>query len=134
MTTKAARSSHGSEALTEGIRVTAAPMYLSAQSDPSSNKFVFSYDITIANEGDRRAKLVTRHWEIVDANGERHDVHGPGVVGQTPDIAPGERFEYSSFCPLTTPWGTMEGTYEFEREDGSTFQAIVARFYLVSGR
>lgn len=124
----------GSETTTDGVRIRVAPSYLSAQSDPAQGKYLFAYHITIANEGEQRAKLKSRHWLIVDADGERHEVKGPGVVGQFPELAPGEKFEYSSFCPLETPWGTMEGTYEMERDDGSVFNAIVGRFYLVSGK
>lgn len=123
----------GSETVTEGIRIRVAPSYLTAQSDPAQGKYLFAYHITIANEGGQRAKLKNRHWLIVDADGQRHEVKGPGVVGQYPELATGEKFEYSSFCPLETPWGTMEGSYEMERDDGTTFQALVARFYLVSG-
>lgn len=71
---------------------------------------------------------------IVDGDGERRDVEGPGVVGQFPTLAPGEAFEYSSFCPLQTPWGTMEGTYEMETLDGTIVHVAVGRFYLVSGK
>lgn len=122
----------GSETVTDGVRIRVAPSYLSAQSDPAQGKYLFAYHITITNDGERRATLRSRHWLIVDANGQRHEVKGPGVVGQFPELATGEKFEYSSFCPLETPWGTMEGSYEMERDDGSVFQALVSRFYLVS--
>ncbi|MBL9121864.1 MAG: Co2+/Mg2+ efflux protein ApaG [Phycisphaerae bacterium] len=124
----------GSETVTDGVRIRVAPSYLSAQSDPAQGKYLFAYHITITNDGDRRATLRSRHWLIVDANGQRHEVKGPGVVGQFPELATGEKFEYSSFCPLETPWGTMEGSYEMERDDGSVFQALVSRFYLVSSQ
>lgn len=134
MSAPATTNSHGSDTLTEGIRVRVVPSYVSAQSDPSQGKYLFTYQITIANEGRLRARLRSRRWLIVDADGEQHEVRGPGVVGQTPDLGPGEQFEYSSFCPLGTPWGTMEGTYEFEREDGSVVDVLVGRFYLVGPR
>lgn len=123
---------HGSDTVTDSIRVRVTPSYLSAQSDPSQGKFLFAYDIHIRNEGSDRARLRSRQWLIVDADGERHEVRGPGVVGQFPDLGPGESFEYSSYCPLATSWGTMEGSYEFEREDGSLFHVSIGRFYLVS--
>ncbi len=132
MTTRIANSSHGSETVTEGIRVTVTPSYLAAKSDPSAGKYLFAYSIVIVNEGDRRAKLTKRHWTIVDADGEKNDVRGAGVIGQTPELGPGERFEYSSFCPITTPWGTMEGTFECERDDGTTLSVKVGRFFLVA--
>ena len=123
---------HGSETVTDGVRIRVVPSYLAAQSEPAQGKYLFAYHITISNEGEKRAKLKNRYWLIVDAQGQRHEVKGPGVVGQFPDLATGEKFEYSSFCPLETQWGTMEGSYEMEREDGSTFNAMVTRFYLVS--
>jgi ApaG protein len=125
--------SHGSDTMTDGVRVQVQPNYLSAQSDPRQRKFLFAYKIVISNESDRRVTLKNRHWIIVDADGERHEVKGPGVVGQFPTLAPGEKFDYSSFCPLNTPWGTMEGIYDIERDDGTMISAAVGRFYLVSG-
>jgi ApaG protein len=124
----------GSETVTEGVRIRVTPSYLAVQSDPAQGKYLFAYHITITNEGPLRAKLRNRHWLIVDADGDRHEVKGPGIVGQFPELATGEKFEYSSFCPLETPWGTMEGSYEMERDDGSVFNAVVSRFYLVSTR
>jgi ApaG protein len=124
----------GSETVTEDVRIRVVPSYLAAQSDPRQGKYLFAYHITLTNEGDRRAKLRNRYWLILDAEGQRHEVKGPGVVGQFPELAKGERFEYSSFCPLETPWGTMEGSYEMERDDGAIFHAAVGRFYLVSGK
>jgi len=123
---------HGSNTVTQGIRVTVTPSYLDSQSDPATRQFVFRYDIVIANEGDRRARLRSRHWIIIDAHGVRRDVHGAGVVGEFPDLAPGAKHEYASHCPLETEWGTMEGTFLMEREDGSTFEAQVGRFFLVA--
>jgi ApaG protein len=122
----------GSSCVTRGIRVDVAPQYLREQSDPDAGKFVFSYRIRVTNEGAVAAQLVSRHWIIVDADGERHDVRGEGVVGQQPLLGPGQSFEYSSYCPLETPWGTMEGTYAFRTDDGATFDAVVARFYLAA--
>ena len=75
--------------------------------------------------------LRRRHWTIVDGDGEKHEVEGEGVVGQQPALAPGERFEYQSFTPLMTHWGTMEGMFTFERDDASNFDARIARFFLV---
>ncbi|MBL9150515.1 MAG: Co2+/Mg2+ efflux protein ApaG [Phycisphaerae bacterium] len=134
MQTKTAPRTHGSETFTNGIRVQVSPTFLTAQSDPSAGKYLFAYNIVITNERDETLTLRRRHWVIVDADGERHDVRGQGVVGQQPVLASGQRFEYASFCPLPTAWGTMEGTYEFEREDGSSFTADISRFYLVSSR
>ncbi len=127
-----AQASVGSECVTEGISVKVVPSYLPTHSDPHQGRYLFAYHVTIVNNGDRRAILRSRQWVIVDSEGERQEVQGMGVVGHHPDLAPGERFEYSSFVPLTTSWGTMEGLYVMEREDGSVFHAKVKRFFLVS--
>ncbi len=127
--TLAAPKTLGSEAVTNGIRVVVVPSFVATHSDIERGRFIFSYHITMTNEGSQPAQLTSRFWEIVDADGTRHDVEGPGVVGQHPDLAPGESFEYSSYCPLPTAWGTMEGHFVFARPDESTFNARVARFY-----
>ena len=119
-----------SDTVTEGIRVHAIARFLRDQSDPSDSKYVFAYRITISNEGTKRARLLSRHWVIINGNGDREEVRGPGVVGKTPNLTPGDDFEYTSFCPLDTEWGTMEGTFRMQREDGTTFDAVVGRFFL----
>ncbi len=119
-----------SETTTEGIRVRAAAAYIPDQSNPVEQQFVFAYKITISNEGSSPAKLVSRHWVIINGNGDREDVEGPGVIGETPNLAHGDSFEYTSFCPLNTEWGTMEGTYHMQREDGTMFDVLIGRFYL----
>jgi len=121
-----------SEALTRDIRVRVSPFYLPDHSDPTGNKWVFAYKVRITNESDRKAKLLTRRWIITDAQGRSKLVEGEGVVGQSPDLLPGQTFEYSSFCPLETSWGTMEGAYQFYDERGDSFDVAVGRFYLVS--
>ncbi len=120
----------GSETVTEGIRVRVVPTYLPDQSDPERSQYIFTYRIHIKNEGPVAAKLLSRHWTITDAEGARQDVKGEGVVGEQPRIAPGKTYEYESFCPLETRWGTMEGIFVMEREDGVVFDARVSRFYL----
>lgn len=119
-----------SDTITDGIRVEAVAWYRPDQSNPESNRYLFSYRIRLSNEGPAWAKLRSRHWIIINANGDRQDVQGPGVVGETPELTSGDVFEYSSFCPLDTEWGTMEGTYEMVREDGTQFDAVIGRFYL----
>jgi ApaG protein len=123
--------SPNSDTLTQGIRIQAAAQYLPQESDPDSNKYFYVYRIRIVNEGTRRARLLSRHWIILDANNHRDDVIGDGVVGQTPSLGPGEFFEYRSYCPLRTGWGTMEGSYTFVRESGESFEARIGRFFLV---
>lgn len=122
----------GSDTVTRGIRVVAQASYLAEESDPEQHQFVFAYRIRLHNEGKRRAKLRKRHWIILDADNNREEVRGPGVVGKEPDLVPGAPpFEYTSHCPLRTRWGTMEGSYTFEDEDGSTFEVAIGRFFLV---
>lgn len=121
----------GSDTTTEGIRVIAEATFLAEDSEPEQHQFVYAYRIRIKNEGPRRARLKARHWVILDADNNREDVRGPGVVGKHPDLKTGEEFEYTSGCSLRTKWGTMEGTYSFEREDGSPFEVSIGRFFLV---
>ncbi len=109
-----------------------APRYLPEHSQPALNKFIFAYRVRILNESTDPVRLLSRHWVIVDADGERHEVKGDGVIGQQPSLVPGEVFEYSSHCPLQTPWGTMEGEYTLGRDDGTFIGAKVARFFLIS--
>jgi ApaG protein len=122
--------SGSSEAVTEGIRVEVSPEFVPEQSSPAENKFVFAYKVVITNESTSKVKLLSRHWVIINADGDREDVEGPGVVGYTPELEPGESFEYTSFCPMNTSWGTMEGTYQMVKENGEPFDADIARFYL----
>ena len=119
-----------SDTITHGVRVGATAQYLPEQSDPDARQFLFGYTIVIANQGDTAVQLLTRHWVIIDAHGRREDVEGPGVVGQTPRLEPGQAFRYQSFCPLKTSWGTMEGTYHMRRDNGETFDVNIGRFYL----
>ena len=119
-----------SDTTTQGVRVGAAAYYLPDQSEPEEHKYLFGYNIVVSNEGDAPAQLVSRHWVIIDASGHREEVRGPGVVGQTPRLEPGQAFKYQSFCPLRTPWGTMEGTYKMRRDDGEMFDAQIGRFFL----
>jgi ApaG protein len=119
-----------SDTTTDGIRVGATAYYLPEESEPDERRWVFGYTIVIVNVGDEPAQLLTRHWTIIDGQGRREAVDGPGVVGETPRLAPGQAFKYQSFCPLRTTWGTMEGSYHFRRDDGTEFDATIGRFYL----
>jgi len=124
------RSPH-SDTTTEGFRVHAAAQYLPHESEPEARHHVFGYRITLTNVGAPTARLLSRHWIIVDSDGGREEVRGRGVVGEHPRLALGESYSYTSYCPLPTTWGTMEGSYTFAREDGSRFQVKVGRFFLV---
>jgi ApaG protein len=119
-----------SEAVTQGIRVVVSSAYVPEQSMPRERRYVFAYTIRISNEGRAPAQLVSRHWVITHGTGHVEEVRGPGVVGATPRLAPGQSFEYTSGCVLTTPHGTMHGTYEMKRDDGATFNAAIAPFSL----
>jgi ApaG protein len=120
-----------SSAVTQGIRVNVESAYRPDRSDPSSGRWLFTYTVRIANEGEAPAQLVARRWVITDANGDREEIVGEGVVGHQPHLSPGEEFEYTSFCILKTPHGSMRGTYRMAREDGSSFDAKIAAFPLV---
>ena len=119
-----------SDTITEGIRISASAFFLPDESDADARRYVFGYQIVIVNEGEEAAQLLSRHWTIIDSIGRQHEVEGPGVVGQTPRIEPGQSFDYQSFCPLKTPWGTMEGSFAMRRNNGQTFEARIHRFYL----
>ncbi len=121
-----------SSSVTEGIRVRVQSQYLADQSNPASDRYVFAYTITISNEGQRTAQLRTRHWIITDARGAIEEVRGDGVVGEQPRLSPGQSFQYTSGCVLTTPVGTMHGTYRMWCDDGSYFDAVIAAFSLAS--
>jgi ApaG protein len=121
-----------SECVTGGIGVTAQPQFLPHYSDPDNEHFVYSYHIRIANESAATVLVAARHWLIIDTDGREDVVDGLGVVGEQPVLEPGESFEYSSFCPLTSAFGTMEGWYELVDEAGGRFQAEIGRFYLVA--
>ena len=119
-----------SEAVTRGVRVEVRSRYLLEKSNPAQNRWFFAYDIRISNLGAEVVQLLNRHWIIIDANGQVEEVKGPGVVGDQPVLAPGESYEYTSFCPLTTPFGTMEGSYQMVTEGGASFLAAIAQFAL----
>jgi ApaG protein len=112
------------------IRVDVQTAYVAAQSDPDEKRFVFSYTITIRNEGYVPAKLLTRHWLITDANGKVEEVRGEGVVGEQPHIKPGEGYRYSSGAVLETPVGAMQGDYQMVNDQGETFDAPISPFRL----
>lgn len=119
-----------SEALTNRIRVVVRSFYVAERSAPENDQYFFAYRITITNEGDQAATLLRRHWVITDALGNSEEVHGDGVVGEQPRLAPGEHFEYTSACPLETPYGTMRGVYHLVTDDGAAFTATINPFEL----
>ena len=112
------------------IRIEPVSTYVAEQSDPSRDQFVFSYTIRITNVGTVAARLVSRHWIITDGEHRVQEVRGAGVIGQQPRLAPGESFEYTSGASLTTPVGTMRGSYQMLAEDGREFDATIPPFTL----
>jgi ApaG protein len=112
------------------IRVDVDTAYLADQSDPKDKRYVFSYTITIRNEGNVPARLLTRHWIITDSNGKVQEVRGEGVVGEQPYLKPGQGFRYSSGAVLETPVGAMQGSYQMVSDEGDHFDAPIAAFRL----
>ena len=125
-------SSSTYQAVTRGIRVSVLPQYLEHESDPDENRYFWAYTITIENEGRETVRLHTRYWKITDETGHVEEVRGPGVVGQTPTLKPGEQFQYTSGCPLPTPSGIMAGSFPMTNEDGDKFDVAVPAFSLDS--
>jgi ApaG protein len=113
-----------------GIRVEVETEYVEGQSAPDEDRYVFAYTITIRNEGDLPAQLLTRHWIITDANGKVNEVRGEGVVGEQPYLRPGEGFRYTSGTVIETPVGSMHGSYQMVDEDGAHFDAEIPAFTL----
>lgn len=112
------------------IEVTVKTSYVSAQSAPENNRYVFAYTVTITNAGGTPARLLTRHWIITDANQKTQEVRGEGVVGEQPYLVPGMSFEYTSGTILETPVGIMRGSYQMEADDGTRFNAEIPAFTL----
>jgi ApaG protein len=119
-------------ALTHDILITAAPAYSPERSDPADNRFFWTYTIEIANRGAIRVQLLERFWRITDSNGRVETVRGPGVVGETPVLEPGESFRYTSGCGLTTASGLMSGSYRMVDADGRGFDVEIPAFSLDS--
>ena len=119
-----------SEALTKGIRVHVTSQYSAEHSQPLQNRWLFLYTVAISNESTDTVQLISRHWTITNAENQVEEVRGPGVIGKQPVLAPGESFEYTSGCPLTTPFGTMKGTYQMVTADGDNFDVEIAPFAL----
>jgi ApaG protein len=118
-------------AITGGIEVEAAAQFLEGRSFPEQKRWLYAYRVRIQNVGAEPQKLLSRHWIITDANGERREVRGVGVVGEQPRLEPGDSHEYRSMCDLSTAWGTMEGTFLFVTDGGDERDVNVGRFFLV---
>ena len=120
-----------STAVTADVRVDVRARYSDEHSAPAASRWFFLYTIRITNEGDATVQLLNRHWTIVDGTGHTEEVHGPGVVGEQPLLEPGQAFEYTSGCPLPTPFGSMAGIFDMQRDDDTEFEAEVALFQLM---
>jgi ApaG protein len=118
------------KATTRAIQVTVEPQYLPDQSEPTKSQYVWAYTVRIENGGDVAVQLRSRHWKITDGLGRLQEVKGPGVVGKTPLLRPGEVFEYTSGTPLSTPSGIMGGTYQMVDEAGEKFDIEIPTFSL----
>ena len=112
------------------IDVSVTTRYLPAQSQPEQSRYAFSYKVTIVNNGELPAQLLSRHWIITDGDGRVQEVRGAGVIGQQPHIAPGASHTYSSGTVMATQVGTMQGSYQMFAEDGKRFDAEIAPFRL----
>jgi len=119
-----------SDVLTSGVRVQVVSQYIAEHSRPEQAHFFFAYRVRITNEKEMPVRLISRHWIIEDAAGQVEEIRGPGVVGAQPRLEQGQTFEYTSFCPLPTPMGSMRGTYQMVTDDGDGFDAEVGRFEL----
>ena len=119
-----------SEAITKNIRVRVRAQYDSSRSSPQQSQWFFLYTVNITNEGRDTVQLISRHWVITDGMGIVEEVRGPGVVGNQPVLAPGQSFEYTSGCPLTTPFGSMHGTYQMINQGDERFDIEIAPFTL----
>lgn len=120
------------EAVTRGIRIRVTPQFLEQESSPDESRYLWAYTIDIRNEGSETVQLRSRHWRITDASGRTQEVSGPGVVGQTPVLAPGASFRYTSGCPLQTPSGIMAGSYQMTSAAGELFNVTIPAFSLDS--
>lgn len=116
--------------MTNPITVEVRSEYLHAQSQPEQHKYAFGYHITITNQGEETATLISRHWVITDGNGSKKEVRGAGVVGEQPTLLPGKSFSYSSFAVIDTSVGTMEGSYQMRTASNQLFDAPIAPFLL----
>ena len=112
------------------IKIKAISRFVKDRSSPENSIFLFSYDVEIRNNNDFEVQLLSRYWHIQDGDGNVEEVRGPGVIGLQPLIKPNERFGYSSFCPLKTPFGMMSGAYQMKINSEKTFEAAIPAFSL----
>ncbi|PRQ06774.1 Co2+/Mg2+ efflux protein ApaG [Enhygromyxa salina] len=119
-----------SQAVTRNIRVSVHAHYIEQRSRPEDGLWFFAYRVELENVGDETTQLISRHWVITDGEGRVEEVRGPGVIGEQPVLAPGDKFHYTSACPLPTSFGTMHGSYQMVTSEGDRFDAKIAPFSL----
>ena len=117
---------------TDGVTVRVSVSFLSEQSEPDKGRWFWAYHIRVENEGRMAVQLMSRIWVIADGRGAKHVVEGEGVIGEQPVIAPGAAYDYVSGCPLSTPTGSMRGSYRMVAEDGSSFDVVIPVFPLIA--
>ncbi len=120
-----------SDIVTNNIRIRVFPTYIPKPQNEESDQNYFSYHVVISNEGVEWVKLLSRYWTIINSAGDKQEVTGEGVVGYFPELEPETSFSYTSYCPIDSDWGTMEGTFSFITKEGSVFQAEIGRFFLI---
>lgn len=116
--------------ISNNIRVSVLPVFIDERSDPVNNHYFWAYRVEIENLGQQKVQLINRYWKITDGIGQQEEVHGPGVVGEQPVLVPGEVYQYTSGCPLSTPSGFMQGHYEMADHKGERFIAKIPIFSL----
>lgn len=116
--------------VTRNIEVSVEPFYLDDRSDPAENRYVWAYRVTIANHSSEFVQLMSRYWHITDALGRVEEVRGMGVVGEQPELEPGDSYQYTSGCPLSTPSGIMVGRYTMRNQAGQLFEVDIPAFSL----
>ncbi len=117
-------------AVTRNIEVNVEPFYLADRSNPDESRYVWAYRVTIDNQSDDFVKLLSRYWHITDGTGHVEEVRGAGVVGEQPELNPGDSYQYTSGCPLATPSGIMVGTYTMRSGSGEVFDIDIPAFSL----
>lgn len=114
---------------TEDVQIEVVPHFVKERSSIENNQFFYAYKITITNHSNKAVKVIHRHWKIKDGNGKAYDVQGSGVIGEQPMIEPNSSYEYTSFCPLHSPYGNMRGKYQMMDEFGNRFWVSVPLFF-----
>lgn len=120
------------EAITDGVSVRVQPRFMHDESKPAKSEYVWAYTVEIENGSDETWQLMTRHWQIIDAEGRRQEVEGEGVIGQQPVLKPGDAFKYTSGAPLSAPSGVMGGSYHLQNESEEFLTVAIPTFSLDS--